>query len=163
MVEERSRIGDWEVDTMIGKPGGAVLVTLVERYSRLSVLSLAPNKTAEAVKAAILKAIQPLSSQVHTLTYDNGKEFALHMDIAEALEADGFFAHPYHSWERGLNENTNGLIRQYLPKGSDFNQLTSAQVEQIMNTLNNRPRKCLDYKTPNKVFFGIDPPVALVS
>ena len=163
VVEERSRIGDWEVDTMIGKPGGAVLVTLVERYSRLSVLSLAPNKTAEAVKAAILKAILPLSSQVHTLTYDNGKEFALHMDIAEVLEADGFFAHPYHSWERGLNENTNGLIRQYLPKGSDFNQLTSAQVEQIMDKLNNRPRKCLDYKTPNQVFFGIDPHVALVS
>ena len=163
VVEERSRIGDWEVDTVIGKPGGAVLVTLVERYARLSVLALAPNKTAEAVKEAILKAIQPLSSQVYTLTYDNGKEFALHMDIAKALEADGFFAHPYHSWERGLNENTNGLIRQYLPKGTDFNQLTPTQVEQIMNKLNNRPRKCLGYKTPNQVFFGIDPPVALVS
>ena len=163
VVEERSRIGDWEVDTVIGKPGGAVLVTLVERYARLSVLALAPNKTAEAVKEAILKAIQPLSSQVYTLTYDNGKEFALHMDIAKALEADGFFAHPYHSWERGLNENTNGLIRQYLPKGTDFKQLTSTQVEQIMNKLNNRPRKCLGYKTPNQVFFGIDPPVALVS
>ena len=163
VVEERSRIGDWEVDTVTGKPGGAVLVTLVERYARLSVLALAPNKTAEAVKEAILKAIQPLSSQVYTLTYDNGKEFALHMDIAKALEADGFFAHPYHSWERGLNENTNGLIRQYLPKGTDFNQLTSIQVDQIMNKLNNRPRKCLGYKTPNQVFFGIDPPVALVS
>ena len=163
VVDQRSRIGDWEVDTVIGKPGGAVLVTLTERRSRLSRIALAPDKTAEAVKSAILKAIQPLSAQVHTLTYDNGKEFALHMDIAKMLGADGFFAHPYHSWERGLNENTNGLIRQYLPKGADFNSLSHAQVEQIVEKLNNRPRKCLGYKTPNQVFFGIDPPVALVS
>ena len=86
------------------------LVTLVERRSRLSLIALAPNKTAEAVKAAILKVLQPLSAQVHTLTYDNGKEFAYHMEIAKVLKADGYFAHPYHSWERGLNENTNGLI-----------------------------------------------------
>ena len=108
VVEARSRIGDWEADTVIGKPGGAVLVTLVERRSRLSLIALAPNKTAEAVKAAILKVL-----------HDNGKEFAYHMEIAKVLKADGYFAHPYHSWERGLNENTNGLIRQYLSKGTD--------------------------------------------
>ena len=124
-------------------PGGAVLVTLVERRSRLSLIALAPNKTAKAVKAAILKVLQPLSAQVHTLTYDNGKEFAYHMEIAKVLKANGYFAHPYHSWERGLNENTNGLIRQYLPKGTDFNKLTDKQVLEIMDKLNNRPRKCL--------------------
>ena len=163
VVKARSRIGDWEADTVIGKPGGAVLVTLVERRSRLSLIALAPNKTAEAVKAAILKGLQPLSAQVHTLTYDNGKEFAYHMEIAKVLKADGYFAHPYHSWERGLNENTNGLIRQYLSKGTDFNKLTDRPVLEIMDKLNNRPRKCLGYKTPNQVFFGIKPPVALAS
>ncbi len=82
-------------------------------------------------------------------------------EIKRALNAQGYFAHPYHSWERGLNENTNGLIRQYLPKGTDFDSLTEKQVQEIMDKLNNRPRKCLGYKTPNQVFFGIDPPVAL--
>ena len=157
VVKARSRIGDWEADTVIGKPGGAVLVTLVERRSRLSLIALAPNKTAEAIKVAILKGLQPLSAQVHTLTYDNGKEFAYHMEIAKVLKADGYFAHPYHSWERGLNENTNGLIRQYLSKGTDFNKLTDRQVLEIMDKLNNRPRKCLGYKTPNQVFFGMAP------
>lgn len=163
VVEARSRVGDWEADTVIGKPGGSVLVTLVERRSRLSLVALAPDKTATAVKAAVLKLLQPLSAQVYTVTYDNGKEFAYHMEIAQALNADGYFAHPYHSWERGLNENTNGLIRQYLPKGTDFNKLTDRQVQEIMDKLNNRPRKCLGYKTPNQVFFGINPPVALAS
>ena len=107
--------------------------------------------------------LQPLSAQVHTLTYDSGKEFAYHMEIAKVLKENGYFAHPYHSWERGLNENTNGLIRQYLPKGTDFNKLTDKQVLEIMDKLNNRPRKCLGYKTPNQVFFGIKPPVALAS
>lgn len=163
VVEARSRIGDWEADTVIGKPGGPVLVTLVERRSRLSLLALAPDKTATAVKAAVLKRLQPLSTRVYTVTYDNGKEFAYHMEIAQALDAEGYFAHPYHSWERGLNENTNGLIRQYLPKGADFNKLPDKQVQEIMDKLNNRPRKCLGYKTPNQVFFGINPPVALAS
>jgi len=163
IVDERKRIGDWEVDTMIGTPGGAVLVTVVERTSRLARAALSPDKTAESVKKALLKVLQPLSAQVHTLTYDNGKEFALHADIAAELKAECFFAHPYHSWERGLNENTNGFIRQYLPKGSDFNTLTLEQVESIIERLNNCPRKCLEFRTPNQVFFGIDPPVALAS
>jgi transposase, IS30 family len=83
--------------------------------------------------------------------------------ITLALDADGYFAHPYHSWERGLNENMNGLVRQYLPKGKSFDELTDQDVQHIMDKLNNRPRKCLGYKTPNQVFFGINPPVALAS
>ena len=85
------------------------------------------------------------------------------MEIAKVLKADGYFAHPYHSWERGLNENTNGFIRQYQPKGTDFNKLTDRQVLEIMDKLNNRPRKCLGYKTPNQVFFGINPNVINLS
>ncbi len=163
IVNERSRVGDWEADTVIGKQGGAVLVTLVERKTRLSVIGKAPNRTAQKVTAVILKGLTPLASQVQTLTYDNGKEFALHQEIAKELDACGYFAHPYHSWERGLNENTNGLIRQYFPKGKDLSEVTDTEVQAVMNKLNNRPRKCLGFKTPNQVFFGIAPPVALAS
>ena len=163
VVSQRSRIGDWEADTVIGKQGGAVLVTLVERKTRLSVIGKAPNRTAQAVKTVILERLQPLAPQVQTLTYDNGKEFALHQEIAKELDACGYFAHPYHSWERGLNENTNGLIRQFFPKGKDLTEVTDAEVQKVMDKLNNRPRKCLGFKTPNQVFFGINPPVALAS
>ena len=163
IVDERKRVGDWELDTVIGRLGGAVLVTAVERKTRFSVIALAPNKTAEAVKNALLKALTPLAASVKTLTYDNGKEFALHEEIALALNAKSYFAHPYHSWERGLNENTNGLIRQYAPKGSSFDGMTHVDVKKIMEKLNDRPRKCLDFNTPNQVLFGIHPPIALAS
>jgi len=123
----------------------------------------APFMTALAVTEALLASLRPHASLVHTLTYDNGKEFSHHQVVAEVLNADGYFARPCHSWERGLNENTNGLIRQYLPKGTDFQTLTHEEVQDIMDKLNNRPRKCLGFKTPNQVFFGIKPPVALAS
>ena len=163
VVDERKRVGDWELDTVIGRPGGAVLVTAVERKTRFSVVALSANKTAEAVKDALLGVLTPLAAWVRTLTYDNGKELALHEDIAEALSAKGYFAHPYHSWERGLNENTNGLIRQYVPKGTSMDDLTQDDVNNIMDRLNNRPRKCLGFRTPNQVLFGINPPIALAS
>ena len=163
IVNERSRIGDWEADTVIGKQGGNVLVTLVERKTRWSIIGKAPNRTAAEVRTVIVKRLLPLSEYVHTLTYDNGKEFALHQDIDKELQSDGYFAHPYHSWERGLNENTNGLIRQFFPKGKDLSEVTDADIQRVMDKLNNRPRKCLGFKTPNQVFFGINPPVALAS
>lgn len=163
VVEQRTRVGDWEADTVIGKPGGAVLVTLAERATRQSILALSADKSAKSVKDAIIGAVGPLAGQVHTITYDNGKEFAHHGEIASALDCTGYFAHPYHSWERGLNENMNGLIRQYLPKGKSFDSLTHSDVQRIMDKLNNRPRKCLGYRTPNQVFFGTNPPVALAS
>ena len=163
VVNERSRIGDWEADTVIGKQGGDVLVTLVERKTRWSIIGKAPNRTAAEVRAVIVKQLLPLSEHVHTLTYDNGKEFAFHQDIDQELQSDGYFAHPYHSWERGLNENTNGLIRQFFPKGNSLSAVTDAEILVVMDKLNNRPRKCLGFKTPNQVFFGIDPPVALTS
>jgi len=163
IVGERRRIGDWEADTVIGKQGGAVLVTLAERKSRFSVVVKAKNKTAKAVTTAITDALQPISSRVHTLTYDNGKEFAYHQQVSETLNAKGFFAHPYHSWERGLNENTNGLIRQYCPKGQEIEVLSDAEVKAIMDKLNNRPRKCLGFRTPNQVFNDVHSNVALAS
>ncbi|MEW8052848.1 MAG: IS30 family transposase [Candidatus Thiodiazotropha sp.] len=121
------------------------------------------RKTATNVTRAILKLLKPIAGRVHTLTSDNGKEFAGHETIAKDLSARFFFAHPYASWERGLNENTNGLIRQYFPKHRDFTTITQAEINQVMDKLNNRPRKCLGIKTPNQVFFGINPPVALAS
>ena len=163
VVSQRSRIGDWEADTVIGKQGGAVLVTLVERKTRWSTIGKAPNRTAQEVKKVILECLRPLASQVQTLTYDNGKEFAQHQAISKELHCNGYFAHPYHSWERGLNENTNGLIRQFFPKGKDLSEVTDSSVQAVMNKLNNRPRKCLGFKTPNQVFLGINPPVALTT
>ncbi|MCK5914072.1 MAG: IS30 family transposase [Desulfuromusa sp.] len=163
IVNERSRIGDWEADTVIGKQGGNVLVTLVERKTRWSIIGKAPNRTAAEVRAVIVNRLLPLSEHVHTLTYDNGKEFAFHQDIDKELLSNGYFAHPYHSWERGLNENTNGLIRQFFPKGNSLSEATDAEIQTVMDRLNNRPRKCLGFKTPNQVFLGIDPPVALTS
>ena len=163
VVEIRKRIGDWEIDTVIGRQGGSVLVTAVERKSRLSVIALSDDKSAENVKNALIEALSPLAASVKTLTYDNGKEFAMHEEVAEQLDAKGYFAHPYHSWERGSNENMNGLIRQYAPKGTSFDSLTDDDIKAIMSKLNNRPRKCLDFKTPNQVMFGIKPAVALTS
>ena len=137
---------------MIGKQGGYVLVTLVERKSRFTVMGLAPNRTSEKVKNVIVSKLKPLSSQAQTLTYDNGKEFALHFDISNELDACDYSAHPYHSWERGTNKNTNGLIRQYFSKNLDLSLFADDEVERVMNKLNNRTRKCLNFETPNQVF-----------
>lgn len=163
IVEHRTRLGDWELDTIIGKSHKQAIVSLTERKSRLALIAKVPTKQAEGVKDAVLALLSPLSAHVHTITSDNGKEFARHEAIAEALDADFYFAHPYASWERGLNENTNGLIRQYFPKGCDFTTISDKDIQRAMNKLNNRPRKCLGMKTPNQVFFGINPPVALAS
>jgi IS30 family transposase len=98
--------------------------------------------------------LKPLAECVHTITSDNGREFAAHEAIAEALAAEFYFAHPYHSWERGLNENTNGLVRQYFPKGRDFTAITDQQVQAVAEQLNERPRKTLGFQTPDHVFFN---------
>lgn len=163
IVDERARIGDWELDTIIGKGHQQAIVSLAERKSRLALIAKVPSKEAEGVKEAVIGLLSRLSKHVHTITSDNGKEFARHEAMAKALNADFYFAHPYASWERGLNENTNGLIRQYFPKDSDFSSITDQDLQRVMDKLNNRPRKCLGMKTPNQVFFDINPPVALAS
>jgi len=162
IVEQRSRLGDWELDTIIGKGHKQAIVSLTERKARLTLIAKEESKTASQVGSAIIKLLQPHAQNVHTLTSDNGKEFAEHKKIAENLNADFYFAHPYASWERGTNENMNGLIRQYFPKQRDLQTVTDKEIQKAMDRLNNRPRKCLGYRTPNEVFFSKSP-VALAS
>lgn len=163
IVDTRRRVGDWELDTVIGKHHRQALVTLVERKSRLMLTAKVLRKTAQQVTNAVIQLLKPLRAWVHTITVDNGKEFTDHQTLAKALHTRVYFAHPFASWERGLNENTNGLIRQYFPKKHDFTRITQKQIEQVMDKLNNRPRKCLGFKTPNQVFFGMKPNVALAT
>lgn len=163
VVDERERLGDWEADTIVGKPGKAALVSLVERRSRLTRLAKAPRRAAREVEGAINLLLGPLADRVHTVTCDNGAEFARHASLSTSLKARFYFAHPYASWERGLNENTNGLVRQYFPKGTDFDTITHQEVQAVMNKLNSRPRKALGYRTPNEAFFGTETAVALQS
>jgi len=155
IVESRSRLGDWEADTIVGKGHQQAIVSLTERKSKLTLLAKVEQATAEAVETAMSRLLGPLAPRVHTITSDNGREFARHQQIAATLRADFYFAHPYASWERGLNENTNGLVRQYFPKGSDFTGITDAEVEAVMQRLNHRPRKTLDFQTPHQVFFQL--------
>lgn len=153
IVDSRIRIGDWEADTIVGSRHHQAIVTLVERKSRYTAMKKVDRKTAEKVKIATLDKLGPIKDAVRTVTYDNGTEFTEHEAIAKALDADCYFAHPYHSWERGTNENTNGLIRQYFPKGMDFSNITDEEIDFVMERLNNRPRKILGFRTPNQVFY----------
>lgn len=153
VVNARERIGDWEGDTMIGKGHGGVLVTVVERTSKYTVIEGVSHKTATAVRKAVVRGLQPYKAQVHTITYDNGREFSDHAGMAQDLDTQIYFAHPYASWERGVNENTNGLIRQFFPKAQDLRGVTDEQLTTVMDTLNHRPRKTLGYRTPHEVFF----------
>jgi len=153
IVEKRSRIGDWEADTIIGKNHRQAIVSLVERKSKLTLIRKVERKTAANVSRAMIALLRPHRNKVCTLTSDNGREFAGHEEIAEKLQANFYFAHPYSSWERGTNENTNGLIRQYFPKNRDFTTITRQEIDMVMERLNNRPRKRLGYLTPNQVFF----------
>jgi len=153
IVEARSRIGDWEADTIIGKNHRQAIVSLVERKSGYTLIRKVGRKTARAVRKAAVSLLKPHRDKVLTLTSDNGKEFSEHERIAKELQTDFYFAHPYASWERGTNENTNGLVRQYFPKGRDFTTITRQEIDRAMKRLNNRPRKRLGYQTPSQVFF----------
>ncbi len=154
IVEKKSRIGDWEIDTVVGKDHKGFLVTVVDRKSKFTLIKNVVSKHAEVVTQALIEMITPLKNITHTITSDNGKEFAHHKQVSAALDADFYFANPYHSWERGLNEHTNGLIRQYLPKKSVFIGVSKEEIIMIQNRLNHRPRKVLNYKTPYEVFFS---------
>lgn len=153
VVDTRSRVGDWEGDTVIGKGHKGALVTLVERKSLYTLMRSVKQKTGSAVHDAVTELLKPLAARVHTITYDNGREFSEHEKMAQDLAADIYFAHPYSSWERGVNENTNGLIRQYFPKQRQLTMVTEEETERAMNRLNHRPRKTLGYRTPYEVFF----------
>ncbi len=153
IVDAKRRFGDWEGDTVIGKGHRGALVTLVERKAQYTVIRAVRHKTATLVRKAVKQGLAPHKARVHTITYDNGREFTDHEGMASDLDARIYFAHPYASWERGLNENTNGLIRQYFPKDRDLTTVTETEIEHVMNKLNHRPRKTLGFRTPHEVFF----------
>jgi len=159
IVEQRERLGDWEIDTLVGKGHRGALVSLVERKSRYTLLLPVAQRLANLVADATISLLLPLAGFVHTITGDNGKEFAEHVRIAETLQANFYFAHPYSAWERGTNENTNGLVRQYFPKTTDFSRIAFSETKTAVDRLNHRPRKCLDFRSPFEVFFH--PSVAL--
>lgn len=153
LVAHRKRLGDWEVDTVFGKDHQQALVTLTERKSRFTLLGKVTQRTAQAVQDQICQLLFPVQDKVHTLTSDHGKEFAYHEQIAQLLQLKYFFAHPYAAWERGTNENTNGLLRQYFPKKCDLQLVSHKNMKHAMSRLNFRPRKSLRFKTPFEVFY----------
>ena len=155
VVDNGNRIGDWEGDTIIGKGRQSALLTVVERKTLYTVIVKLTGKRADLLAQAAISNLGPIKEKVKTITFDNGLEFAEHETIAEGLEADIYFAHPYASWERAINENTNGLIRQYFPKGTDFNQVSDEEIEFVMNRLNNRPRATRGGRSPNELFMGL--------
>jgi IS30 family transposase len=151
-VETRKQIGHWEGDSLVSRKSLVALNSLVERKSRLLMLTKLPRKSASDTVDAVAKRLKGLPPKARrTLTMDNGTENAGHQQMTADIGIQCYFAHPYASWERGTNENTNGLIRWYLPKGTDFNTITGEQIAQIESSLNNRPRKCLGFKTPLEV------------
>lgn len=153
IVEERTEIGHWEGDTLVGKNQDGFAVTLVERSSRLLEATKTETKAAREIQHAVIEALEDRpTSWVKTITFDNGTEFSGHRAIAERLSVSIYFADPYSAYQRGSNEQVNGLIRRYLPKGTCFSQVTQEQLDQIVEKINNRPRKCLGYRTPNEVF-----------
>lgn len=153
IVKMKKRFGDFEVDTIIGKDHKGAIVTLVDRKSKYTLMKIVESKHADVVTGAIVELLQPIKHLVHTITADNGKEFSYHEQIAKKLNIKFYFCDPYSSWQRGLNEHTNGLIREYIPKKSKFDTVNRTQIVTIQNLLNERPRKSLKFLTPNEVFF----------
>lgn len=152
IVDQKSRFGDLEIDTVMGKNHKGALLTINDRLTGLVWIRLLEGKEAGPLAKATVEALDPIKNLLHTITADNGKEFARHQQIAEKLDLSIYFARPYHSWERGANENTNGLIRQYFLKGSSFDDITPEKVQWVQDKLNNRPRKRLNYLTPNEKY-----------
>ena len=147
VVDDRSRVGDWEGDTVVGQ-GPAALVTVVERKSGFVTLRKVARSTADLTAQALVSALGSWPGPLETLTLDNGTEFAAHESVSDKLGCDIFFARPYHSWERGTNENANGLVRQYFPKGTDFSQVSDEAIRDVEDKLNLRPRKRLGFRAP---------------
>lgn len=151
-VDLKERLGDFEIDLVIGKHHKGALITANDRATGVVKITIIDSKDSEIVQSEVIKMLYEFKPILKTITSDNGKEFSQHQAIAKGLCIDYYFARPYHSWERGANENLNGLIRQYFPKDSGFKNITKEQVQEVENKLNNRPRKRFGYKTPNQVY-----------
>jgi IS30 family transposase len=149
----RSRPGDWEGDTVLGKHGTGCLVTLVDRTTRLTLAGKLSGKHADPLSEVVTKLLE--DKPCETITFDNGKEFARHQEIGDALGTKVYFSHPHSPWERGTNENTNGLLRQFFPKGKSMAQVSQKDVDAVVRLLNDRPRKCLGWETPLEAFSDI--------
>ena len=163
-INNKERVGDWEIDTIVGKDNKGAIVTIAERATAFVLIAKLNGKNAQELAKAVVKLMMPFKDLVHSITSDNGTEFAMHKYISKKLGALFYFAHPYSSWERGLNEYTNRLIRQYIPKKTNFNDINRLYISEITMKLNKRPRKKLNYKTPGKVFLNtFDNNVALAS
>lgn len=156
IVDKKVRIGDFEIDTIIGKGKQGAITTIVDRASAFVKISIPTSKRAEDIENETARLLRPHKDITYTITSDNGLEFANHKAIAKILDCDYYFCHPYSSWERGLNEYTNGLIRQYFPKGSSFQNITPNRIQEVEDMLNHRPRKTLGWKTPYEVFYGLE-------
>jgi IS30 family transposase len=155
IVAQKTWLGDWESDTVIGKNHKGGMVTLAERKSRYVLAGHIHSKHAAGVTAVTTRLLTPYKDKCHTITFDKGREFAEHEKMAAELKADIYFANPYHSWERGLNENNNGLLRQYFPKDMELTNITEEQVQDAVERINYRPQKVLGFRTPHKVFFVV--------
>ena len=151
IVEQRERFGDFEIDTIIGKNHKGAIVTINDRATGLLKMRLLESKNAEILADKTIEILRPYQEVLHTITSDNGKEFAAHQKIAEALKCDFYFAKPYHSWQRGSNENLNGLIRQYIPKKTNFANLSEEFIQWVEDELNKRPRKRFEFYSPNEI------------
>ena len=166
VVDHKERIGDLEIDLIIGKGHKQAILTINDRVSGMLIMGKVPSKQAVEIEKKSVELLQDWKPMIHTITSDNGKEFANHTNIAEQLNIDFYFAKPYHSWQRGANENLNGLVRQYFPKNHDFTTITDDQIKNVQNILNNRPRKRLGFKTPNEFFaqkINLDSSVAFIT
>ena len=152
IVEKKDRLGDFEIDLVIGKNHKGALLTINDRASGVLFMEKLNSKEAAEIEEKTIELLQNWKPLIKTITSDNGKEFANHRSVAEALDIDYYFARPYHSWERGANENLNGLIRQYFPKKYSFDNITKQKTDKVIHVLNNRPRKRFGYKTPNEIF-----------
>lgn len=155
IVNEKGRFGDWEIDTIIGKENRGAIVTITERTTGFLLMEkLKKGKNAKSLAATVYNLLIPYKKQVLTITSDNGKEFAEHQSIAKNLDTEFYFAHPYSSWERGLNEYTNKLIRQYIPKKVSFENYNNHNIKEIQFKINRRPREKLKFYSPKEVFFA---------
>lgn len=153
-INNKQRVGDWEIDTIVGKDNKGAIVTIAERTTAFVLIAKLNGKNAQELAEAVVKLMTPFKELVFSITSDNGTEFAMHKYISKRLGALFYFAHPYSSWERGLNEYTNRLIRQYIPKKTDFKDINHLDIRKITMKLNRRPRKNLNYNTPGKVFLN---------
>lgn len=163
-INNKQSVGHWEIDTIVGKNNKGAIVTIAERATAFVLIAKLNGKNAQELAEAVVKLMAPFKELVLSITSDNGTEFAMHKYISKKLGALFYFAHPYSSWERGLNEYTNRLIRQYIPKKTDFEIINSLYINEITMKLNKRPRKKLNYNTPGKMFLTkFDNIVALAS